>query len=62
MSDQGEWARIMDCVWKLAEAEGFVRTDDQGKPQLYCNREWLLEAYRRCRQELSGGGAAGSAP
>jgi len=52
MIGDDKWRQIGDCVWKLAETEGFIQTDDKGNRQLYCNREWLIEAYRRCEQQL----------
>lgn len=46
MIDNDEWGQISERLWKKAEAEGFIIMDTEGKPRIYCNREWLIEVAR----------------
>jgi hypothetical protein len=48
-----EFQQIGDCVWNLAETQDLIQIDNQGKPRLYCTKEWLLEAYNHCLKQLN---------
>lgn len=44
---------IADCLFRLAEAEGKIRTNERGEKVIYATHGWMIDALRRCAEKNS---------